>query len=365
MALTFSSFDTFDEVVAHYNNTTPLRGKDNVGKDIRPIGDRKRKHERIAKISENCYALSDGYHFGDEHFYYFNYGAANYKPSLAYMEQYAPIVWRKKRDGTEEVTLRNGYGFGAHNSRYQFLYRHTPKGMWFRNRNGKHFIEVGTTRSADTVWRMASSYTEYYLAKVRTAPKAIYTAIKSTAGVHHWSKQNAAWVMAHDDNSAVVFRKDAHGSWLHVSGTGQDISNAKGPTVKKAEKAKYKDAIKSFFEWGMAMSPLLPLEDDDYRRARSADIANHFDNRYNWSNTPLEKMKSRAIVCADEHPLRVSLWVEFATSHSCTDKGWSFAERSFAVKTVETKEDLARVRTLYNRWINRNLGFVTKGIGSK
>ncbi len=351
MALTFSSFDTFDEVVAHYNNTTPLRGKDNVGKDIRPIGDRKRKHERIAKISENCYALSDGYHFGDEHFYYFNYGAANYKPSLAYMEQYAPIVWRKKRDGTEEVTLRNGYGFGAHNSRYQFLYRHTPKGMGFFNRNGKHFIGKGST--------------DYYLAKVRTAPKAIYTAIKSTAGMHHWSKQNAAWVMAHDDNSAVVFRKDAHGSWLHVSGTGQDISNAKGPTVKKAEKAKYKDAIKSFFEWGMAMSPLLPLEDDDYRRARSADIAKHFDNRYNWSNTPLEKMKSRAIVCADEHPLRVSLWVEFATSHSCTDKGWSFAERSFAVKTVETKEDLARVRTLYNRWINRNLGFVTKGIGSK
>lgn len=360
MALTFSSFNTFDEVVAHYNNTIPLRGVGNVGKDIRPIGDRKRKHERIVKVSPNCYALSDGYHFGDDHFYYFNYGVEDYKASPAYMEQYAPIVWRKKRDGTEEVTIRNGYGFGPHNSRYQFLYRHTPRGMWFRNRNGKHFIELGTTRAACAV-----SGTEYYLAKVRTAPKAIYTAIKKAgAGTNFWTQRNAAWVKAHDDNSAVKFRKNEHGGWDHVEGTGQDIHNVKGPTVKKAEKAKYKDAIKSFFEWGMAMSPLLPLGDDDYRFARGGEIANHFDKYHRWATSPLEKTKSRAIVCDDEHPLRVSLWVDFAASRTCTDSGWSF-ERTYLVQTVETKEDLARVRTLYNRWINKNLGFVTNKLGSK
>ena len=57
MALTFSSFSSFDDVVYHYENIKPMGGITNKGKDIRPIGDRKRKYERIVKISNNCYAL--------------------------------------------------------------------------------------------------------------------------------------------------------------------------------------------------------------------------------------------------------------------------------------------------------------------
>ncbi len=49
MALTYSSFGSFDEVVAHYENIKPMGGSGNKGKDIRPIGDRKRKYERIVK----------------------------------------------------------------------------------------------------------------------------------------------------------------------------------------------------------------------------------------------------------------------------------------------------------------------------
>jgi hypothetical protein len=356
MALTYSSYASFKEVEAAYN-TTPLRGSDNAGKDIRPIGDRKRKWERIVKVSPNCYALSDGYHFGDEIFgtYYHSdvYGAAR-TTTLKHMEQYAPIVWRKKRDGTEEVTLRNGWGVHSHNGRYQFLYRHTPKGMWFRNRNGKHFIQNGST----------DPYTAHYIAKVRTAPKPVYDSIMKNPSTHYWQKRQKAWVRAQDDNSAVTFRKNEHGGWDHVEGTGRDLEEVKGPTVKKAEKAKYKDAIKSFFEWGMAMSPLLPLGDTDYRQARSGEITKHFANQYRWNLRPLEKTKSRAIVCDDEHPLRVSLWVDFAASCTYSDSGWSF-DRTFLVQTVETKEDLARVRTLYNRWINKNLGFMTKKLGSE
>ena len=68
MALTYSSFESFDDVVYNYENIKPMGGSTNKGKDIRPIGDRKRKYERIVKISNNCYALSDGFHFGDAHF---------------------------------------------------------------------------------------------------------------------------------------------------------------------------------------------------------------------------------------------------------------------------------------------------------
>ena len=331
MALTYTSFTCFKEVEAHYNNTTPLRGEQNIGKDIRPIGDRNRKWERIVKVSPNCYALSDGYHFGDEVFTCWTYGGANYTPTLADMEKYAPIVWRKKRDGTEEVTLRNGYGPGAHNGRYAFLYRHTPPAMWFRIRNGKHFVETGGR--------------EYYLAKVRTTPRPAYDAIMNISSTHYWQKRTKDWAMLHDDNSAVTFRKNEKGKWAHVEGTGQDIAQVKAPTVKKEVKAKYKDAIKSFFEWGMTMSPLLPLEDREYRRE-------HYSKPEGYTVAAL-----RNVVTDEEHPMRLALWVMFAAD--CTDNSWGI-HREYYTKTVETKEDLQRVRSRYNTFINKKLGFMTK-----
>ena len=164
--LTYTNYRSFAEVVAHYDSITPLRGSTNAGKDIRPIGDRRRKYERIVKISNNCYALSDGYHFGDEHFGYWYHGQ-HFTPTPADMEKYAPIVWRKKRDGTEEVTLRNGWGPSTHVNRYNFLYRHSPRYMLFQIRNGKHFIETGRNLPG-------TENTRYYLAKTTTMPKVMH-----------------------------------------------------------------------------------------------------------------------------------------------------------------------------------------------
>lgn len=345
MALTYTNFETFAEVASLYERIKPMRGSDNAGKDIRPIGDRNRKYERIVKVSPNCYALSNGYHFGDAHFSGWYYGVKDFTPTLKHMEKYAPIVWRKKRDGTEEVTLRNGFGEGSHNGRYQFLYRHTPKGMWFRNRNGKHFIQNGTT--------------DHYIAKVRTAPKPIYDAIMGNTSTHYWQKRHKAWVMAHDDNSAVTFRKNENGGWDHVEGTGRDLEEAKGPTVKKEVKAKYKDAIKSFFEWGMTMSPLLPLEDHGYRHTHSHGLYDHFksENHKGYGLPNLKPVDLRKVVANEDHPMRLSLWILFAGD--CTDNSWSM-HRKFYCKTVETKEDLQRVRSRYNTFINKQLGFMTK-----
>ena len=351
MALTYSRFNSFDAVVTHYDNTAPLRGKDNAAKDIRPIGDRARKWERIVKISPNCYALSDGYHFGDAHFGAWQ-NCHTHKPTLADMCKYAPIVWRKKRDGTEEVTLRNGHGDHSHNGRYAFLYRHTPQDMWFRNRNGKHFIEVALPLS-----------TYYYLAKTRTTPKPVYDNIKERGRsvVNHYTKRHAAWVMKHDDNSAVVFRKNEHGGWDHVEGTGRNVVETKGPTVNKEVKAKYKSALTSFFRWGITMSPLLPLEDEEYVRARRADILTDYDPKKLSSSYyhPLifSTTYLRKVLVNENHPMRLALWVIFASN--CTDKDWGF-NREYYTKTIQTKEDLQRVQARYNTWANKSLGFMNK-----
>jgi hypothetical protein len=49
--------NSFAEAEVKWNDTKPIRGKE---VDMRPLGKRHRKHERIAKIDDNCYALLDG-----------------------------------------------------------------------------------------------------------------------------------------------------------------------------------------------------------------------------------------------------------------------------------------------------------------
>jgi len=345
MALTYSSHTSFEEVVAHYNAITPMRGSTNAGKDIRPIGDRNRKWERIVKISANCYALSDGFHMGDEHFPAY----MPYETTLANMEKYAPIVWRKKRDGTTEVTLRNGYGPYAHNSRYAFLYRHTPKNIWFHIRNGKQFLRQGGTH--------------YYLAKTRTAPKAVYAEAQRLKALpdntNYHSRRTAAWARAHDDNSAVVFRTNEHGGLDHVEGTGQDLAKYKGPTVNKEAKAKYKDDIRKFFEWGMTMAPMLPLGDKQYKTDNAITLREQGSHTLpTWHTLRLKPSAARRMVCDEQSPARLPLWVEFAST--CTDRSWGM-NTEYYTQTVKTKEDLARVRARFNTFINNQLGFITGG----
>ena len=338
MTLTYSKFSSFDEVVYHYNNTKPMGGSTNKGKDIRPIGDRGRKYERIVKISRNCYALSDGFHFGDPHFGQLLAWLPDY-PYPADMEKYAPIVWRKKRDGTEEVTLRNGWGPGAHNGRYAFLYRHSPKNMWFRNRNSKHFMEVLN----------GEDYTSYYLAKTRTAPRVVYDYYMNQSD-NRWMKRIKNWVMMHDDNSAVTFRKTENG-WVHVEGTGRSPLEAKGPTVNKKIKDKYKDAIKKFFEWGMIMSPLLPIE-RDYNMERMDELRKHFHPHTSYREWQPEWF--REVLENEDHPMRLQFWVFFA---STTSDGWHY-NQTYRVKEVQTKDDLRRVRAKFNSFINTRAGFM-------
>tara|TARA_R110000765_G_scaffold153042_1_gene255910 strand:+ start:769 stop:1848 length:1080 start_codon:yes stop_codon:yes gene_type:complete len=357
MTLTYSRYATFDEVVTHYNNTTPLRGKDNAGKDIRPIGDRKRKYERIVKISANCYALTCGWTFGDAVFPAYHYGdevpAANKT-----LEKFAPIVWRRLRDGTDQVTLRNGWGPDAHTSHYAFLYRHTPAGIHFTTRSGRQYLTVGATQGIRG--NLIGPLAIHYLAKVRTTPKPVYRSYRPYATkLSHsarWMQNMAKFVMLHDDNSAVVFRRKNNSEWQHVEGTGRQ--EPQNPRVDKEAKAAFKDDINKFFEWGMAMSPLLPLADDDYRMVRSAELHTYFGKKTLWRAETLDNNKARTLVRDDENSMRLAFWVRFASS--CTNNLWGM-RMEYYTQTVGTKEDLAYVRASFNTFINKQLGFVIGG----
>lgn len=353
MALTYSTFTCFKEVEAYYNNITPLRGENNRGKDIRPIGDRRRKHERIVKISPNCYALSDGFHFGDPYFGSWYYGAENFIPTPKDMERYAPIVWRKKRDGTEEVTLRNGWGPHQHTGRYQFLYRHTPKGMWFRNRNGKHFIQINGTG-----YHPRADSTEYYLAKTRTTPEPVYRAIMNNTSSHYFQKRMRDWEMLRDDNSALTFKNTDDG-WQLVTG-GKPVPTPPRKVINKTAKAKYKKHIDAFKEWAFTMGPLLPIADYGYAQEQNKVVQewmkendSNIKHYWGWGN-PLSQMDvttRRQIISFESHPLRLPMAV--------------FMLREIEFHRAENEDDIRLIKQRTNTWINNTMGFVKTVHGEK
>jgi len=329
MALYCTNYTSFASVVAHYESIKPVREKKHgTSRDIRPIGDRTRKHERIVKLSRNCYALSDGYHRGDPTFtHWFGMGGK--------MEYYAPIVWRKHRDGVESVRIMNmtGPDNGCEPSRYDFINRHTPRGLHFMQGNARQYIS-----------KSGLYEDKIFLAKGKTV----------TADEQKYYNEHAAhqyrnkWAQRKDDNAALVFTRDG-GNWIHNPTTGKEIP--KGPQVNKELKAKYRDALRKFFEWGMTMSPLLPL-DQQYIMGRMDELRKHFYPTTGYQ--PWNPDWSRAILVDEDHPMRLHLWVQFA-SEATDGYGWN---PSYAVKDVQTKDDLRRVRARFNSFFNVNAGFM-------
>jgi hypothetical protein len=182
MAIYWTKPTTFAEVEAIYNNTVPMRGR-NKGKDVRPIGDRARDHERVKKISSNCYLLMNGGYYDDVYHYYSH--RTKMGVTKAEMVALAPICWKRHSDGTETITVRNGIGKGAHNSHYSFLDRMLPRGMGFIVDNGKQYIRVDAGEAL-------------YLPKCMYVPRGVY---ESDANKSPWY----SWMRATDDGSSLTF----------------------------------------------------------------------------------------------------------------------------------------------------------------
>ncbi len=325
--------NTFDKVAACYESITPIRGKQHKDQDVRPLGDRNRKWERIKKINDNCYVLTDGWHSGDEVFpCYIHRG--NNKPTEAEVIKLSPIVWRRHKDGTETVKVRNGTGQGAHNSRYSFLDRHLPSELGFRIRNGKHFVALGR------------GGTEYYLAKSNTV--AGYAVPKGDAARNNpWSKH----LTGRDDGVALTFRIK-NGVMFFEDG-GKPLPVPPKVRVDKVAKAKMKDAIAEFRDWAFAMYPLLPTQDHEYHGRMDKEVREFMGSghSYGWGMT--SKFQSnpeitRKIIRDPDHELRLHLMYALMRE---TDYHLEY--------TYNTPEEhVQKVRAQFNRHINKLCGFV-------
>jgi len=259
------------------------------------------------------------------------------KPTEADMINLAPIVWRRHKDGTETVKVRNGTGKGAHNGRYSFLDRHLPSGLSFRIRNGKHFVAFGGSWVGST---------EYYLAKSNTVAK--YAVPKDDAARNNpWSKH----LTGRDDGVALTFR--IKNGVMSFEGGGKPLPVPPKVRVDKVAKAKMKDAIAEFRDWAFAMYPLLPTQDHEYHGRMDKEVREFMGSGHSYGWGMMGKFGgnvelSRDIIRNPDHDLRLHLMYGL------------MGETDYHLEhTYNTPEEhVQKVRAQFNRHINKLCGFV-------
>ena len=337
MAITWLQYEGFDHIANQYANTKPLVSKCHTRKeDIRPIGDRNRKYERIKKINDNCYILQDGYHSGDEAFGSYS---GRGTPTEAEIIKLAPIVWRKHRDGSETITIRNGTGYQAHNSRYSFLDRCLPMGLQFIIRNGKHFILC------------QNNGVEYYLAKSLTMAEHAMPKKHIKGSRIKTAEKRMGGYTTRDDGVSLTFKRIGSRNFEFVSG-GKPIPKPPRKIVDKEAKAKMKDAIIAFRNWSSIMFPMLPKDDREYRSRLMQELSEQTNGAfspYMWNviDSFGDKFElSRDIISDENHPLRLHL--AYFLFSSIEDR---YAEDMDAVASR------AYVMSVFNRRINRVCNF--------
>jgi hypothetical protein len=86
----FNKINSFADAEARYADTKPIRGNN---MDMRPLGKRSRKWERVLKIDDNCYALLRVWH----RFRYRLEAVEHNGATRAEVRMLAPILWERQR----------------------------------------------------------------------------------------------------------------------------------------------------------------------------------------------------------------------------------------------------------------------------
>ena len=303
-------FNTFDQVAKWYADTKPVLSKNHTREhDVRPIGDRGRKWERIKRIDENTYALCDG-----------NYGNCIWGNSDPLMHEYentmAPIVWMRREDG-DFIRIRNHVKRGCSVTRYNFIAWHLPMGMRFQyNQAGKHWVLNGS--------------------EVIPLPKC-NVQIDRVAGQ---TKE------LRDDGAFLMFKVNGDGTFTRVG----DKLKVEVDIVDKELKKQWRERLDSFYGYCAAIAPMIDTSwsgKNDYANmirehltVPGANLAGAWvrDSR----SVPVEL--AREIVTQEDHPLRVAYAA--LVIHDIGGK-----------RAIETQDDVRSIRAAYNRTMNKALGF--------
>lgn len=153
MAKYCTPMDTFADVEELYNSIKPIRKRDPHLRDepmwqgVRPINCRDRQLECVRKLTRNKYALCD---YDTDHTVYMAdfdpYTCTDHKTFNEFIEKHAAILWERKRNGDEVITVRNLYALGECNPlpirRSDFLYRHLPRQWYVSSEGGNQYLQT-------------------------------------------------------------------------------------------------------------------------------------------------------------------------------------------------------------------------------
>ena len=325
---TTNQIEDFAQMAEWYNTTKPVISQNHTREDnIRPVGRRSRKWEHMIKISARQYMIWDGYAVGDPKFNQRGH-ATTPEESLAL----APIVWTLSPKGDiETVRIRNGSGEYAHCARYTFLENVLPRGLQFIVRSGKQYISSGT---------------QYLLPKSNYRPDYVGDTKRGK-----------------DDKKYLTFARkvgDNRFNWK-VIGDTWDIRGAR-KQVNKKTKAEIKPYADAFYEWITTMYRMIPFTDNDYQRKHTNEMgewavergfaSNRWDIHHNKDTV---SKVANEIFRDDQHPMRLHLAIDFLAQ---SDLNANRYYRDSVIKEPETKEDVSKLRSQWNRYVNSKLNLV-------
>ena len=317
----YFGINSFADAEARYNSVKPIRGSNN----IRPIAERRRNWEHIHKFSRNCYGLFDG-GVGDPKTLW--WGCSGLDVTDAEAKSMAPVLWWRDKYGSDHVRFRNETGTGAHKGRYAFLDRAMPFGLSFYIHNGKQFIVYGGDK--------------YFLAKGTRVPSTWLN-----ADATKWLLRSGS-ITTIDDGVAITFVRFAEYTrgWK-FDGGGKGIPQPPRTLVDTKTKAKHKEDIQQFWDWLCVTAPMLPANDWHYLQDKRSELRGYTQSVVGVDNLEMGRATlpevALQIIMDYNSPLRVNMAVEFLTLSDMT--------------SIQTEADAKKVRSQYNRWINKTLGF--------
>lgn len=319
--------DNFDSVIRYYTCTKPVISKYHTREDdIRPLAKRRVKWERIIKVHDNKYILDNGTLWWE---------AADNVVQLDHkkMASEAPIIWERKPDGRELITVRGALNGAGKAGRYRFLRKWLPYGLEFVNRSAVKFIRAQHNSEPPT---------EHFLPE------------SESEGVRYEDIIN-------NTHPSLTFEREPDNrfpTWKLVS---EEFPRYTMRIDREAKRA-LKEEIDAFYDWAMVIAPMLPLDHIHMRNAKEG-LIEYFPNLnknvfYQWGGDMLRigltKEDVISILVDADHPVRAQfltmmlISMDYKALGTCDD-----------LTAQETRESLRR---RFHRWINTNCGFKSKKV---
>ena len=301
------NLDNWADVVHAYNSVKPVVSKNHsIEEDLRPIGQRRRKWEKItrAKYPHTAYRIEDG-----------SGGTA--------------LVWEKVGDTYLTIYNAGARWVSASTARYKFLANVLPHGLNLVKACSGSNRYIRTYYGEIDAYNVEESGRDYYLPE--NVGQATHLRFKHT---------NIGWKLDSPE-------------WMPEK--NQTL-------VNKEEKRQYREHYESFYEWAVALTPIQPRVDairssnwirDEYReqcayREQIKDRLEeymleerheryHTRNQGNYVGIPKEIMLE--VLADDNHPMRVVALTDFLMQS---------AGQYYMIEKRDEKE----FRKGFNTWLN-------------